>query len=90
MTSPILNPRAVAYCRSVDIEPTVEALRARDGDWAEYLAWSNAQRRAFYASLGVPPLDVVRDGDQRAFTTFCETAAVRGVGAGLFTNQEKP
>lgn len=77
MTSPILNPRAVAYCRAVGIEPTVEALRARDGDWAEYLAWSNAQRRAFYASLRVPPQAFVRDGDQRAFTTFCEAAAVR-------------
>lgn len=77
MTSPILNPRAVAYCRAVGIEPTVEALRARDGNWAEYLAWSNAQRRAFYADLGVPPQAFVRCGDQAAFTAFCEAAADR-------------
>ena len=77
MTSPILNPRAVAYCRAVGIPATVEALRARDGNYSGFMAWIAVQARAFNAARGAPRRDYPLPSDDAAFTAFCEAAADR-------------
>lgn len=79
MTSPITNPRAVAYCRAVGIEPTVEALRARDGDWAAFSAWIARHVPLWRGDRGQPRSVrfPVTAEEQACFTRFLAGAADR-------------
>ena len=71
-----MNPVFAAYCRAVGVAPTVEALRARDGDWAEFLCWVGARRAEWRAAHG--GREPVEGRDTAAWVAHCGAAAAKG------------
>lgn len=78
-TEKATNAVLVAYCRAKGIPPTVEAVRERDGNFAEYMCWVGARRREWMTlHKGREP---VMPRDEAAWIAHCEKAAV-GVQGG--------
>lgn len=73
----VANPRLAAYCRAVGIPPTAEAVRERDGNYAEFIVWSNGRMREWQKARGIKRMPI-NDAEHADFTAFCEAAAEGG------------
>jgi len=73
----VVNPRLAAYCRAVGIAPTAEAVRERDGNYAEFIVWVNQRMQAWQKAKGINRYPLGRDEDAD-FTAFWEKAAEGG------------
>lgn len=68
-----MNVILVAYCRAKGIESTLDAVRKRDGNFAEFMCWVSSRRAEWRAKHG--GREPVQDRDRDAWVAHCEAAA---------------